>query len=355
MKTRKWIICLLTAMVLALGAGTVMTTTATYAAKKATVKVGKTFTSGKFRYKITSLKGKKGNVALVGVKSKSITSASIPKTVKTKGYTLTVNEIAGKAFKNCKKLKTVTTNTEIKTIGNNVFSGCKKLKKINIKSKKLKTVGKNALKGISANTKVTVVNPASVTAQKLLVSAGLEETKAETEKAKEKETTAAEPKKDSSAPETRKETSTTEARKETSTTEARKESTTTETRKETSAPETKKETVKETPAPTPETEKATEKATEKKTEPPHQHSYSEWKIVTDATCTTDGSKTRSCTGCGETETEVIKALGHAYASDYTIDKAATCTTAGEKSKHCSRCDAVTDRQTIPATGHKYST
>ena len=46
----------------------------------------------------------------------------------------------------------------------------------------------------------------------------------------------------------------------------------------------------------------------------------------------------------------VPALGHAWESDYTIDKPATKNTAGEKSIHCMRCDARTDIQTIPATG-----
>ena len=61
-----------------------------------------------------------------------------------------VTSIGKNAFKNCKKLKTVTINsTVLKTIGANAFYGDKSLKTITLKSTMLtsKSVGKNALKG----------------------------------------------------------------------------------------------------------------------------------------------------------------------------------------------------------------
>ena len=47
------------------------------------------------------------------------------------------------------------------------------------------------------------------------------------------------------------------------------------------------------------------------------------------------------------------ALGHAWATDFTIDTPATCTTVGSKSKHCTRCEEVTDVTEIPALGHNF--
>ena len=41
----------------------------------------------------------------------------------------------------------------------------------------------------------------------------------------------------------------------------------------------------------------------------HEHSFGEWTVTTEPTCTEDGSKERVCE-CGEKETEVIPALGH---------------------------------------------
>lgn len=49
-----------------------------------------------------------------------------------------------------------------------------------------------------------------------------------------------------------------------------------------------------------------------KEEPAHEHTWNEGEITTEATCTTDGLKTYTCTGCGETKTESIPKLGHTW-------------------------------------------
>ena len=83
------------------------------------------------------------------------------------------------------------------------------------------------------------------------------------------------------------------------------------------------------------------------------------KVKVNATCTTKGTTTYTATfknSAFTTQTkdvQDIKALGHNYASTYTIDKNATCTETGSKSQHCSRCGAKQNVTSIPATGHKY--
>lgn len=44
----------------------------------------------------------------------------------------------------------------------------------------------------------------------------------------------------------------------------------------------------------------------------HTHSWGEWEIVVDPTCTTKGEKERACETCQHEETEEIDALGHSY-------------------------------------------
>ena len=61
-----------------------------------------------------------------------------------------VTKIGNNAFKNCKALTKITIGKKIKEIGKNAFSGCKKLAAINVKTKVLKAVGKNAFKKIAA-------------------------------------------------------------------------------------------------------------------------------------------------------------------------------------------------------------
>ncbi len=76
-------------------------------------------------------------------------------------------------------------------------------------------------------------------------------------------------------------------------------------------------------------------------------------VIVKATCTEDGSKTVSCTVCGEVlSTEVIAASGHNYLQPgSTVIVPATCTEDGYTTKTCQVCGdvAVTDR--TPAYGH----
>ena len=88
-------------------------------------------------------------------------------------------------------------------------------------------------------------------------------------------------------------------------------------------------------------------------EAPCEHDWSEWTVTKEASCTEDGLKTRTCSICGETETEVIEATGHTAV--VIKGKDATCTepglTEGEK---CSVCGEIITAQTeIPALGHEY--
>lgn len=65
----------------------------------------------------------------------------------------TINE---SAFEKCTSLKKVVISGPVKKIEENAFSGCKKLKKITITSTKLKSIGKNALKGLDKNAVIDV-------------------------------------------------------------------------------------------------------------------------------------------------------------------------------------------------------
>ena len=84
-----------------------------------------------------------------------------------------------------------------------------------------------------------------------------------------------------------------------------------------------------------------------------QHTFGEWNTTKAATCTTEGTQTRTCEVCGKVETQTIAALGHTEVIDKAV--AATCTKTGlTEGKHCSVCNAVIKAQeTVPAKGHKY--
>ena len=84
-----------------------------------------------------------------------------------------------------------------------------------------------------------------------------------------------------------------------------------------------------------------------------EHDWDEGKVTSEPTCTKEGIKTYTCKDCKTTRTETIKALGHDYSSDWTIDKEATCTEEGSKSHHCTRCDDKKDVTTISKTNHNW--
>lgn len=56
----------------------------------------------------------------------------------------------------CSKLTKVTIGKNVTKIGSGAFKNCKKLATVTITSTKLKSVGKNALKGIKSNAKIKV-------------------------------------------------------------------------------------------------------------------------------------------------------------------------------------------------------
>ena len=83
------------------------------------------------------------------------------------------------------------------------------------------------------------------------------------------------------------------------------------------------------------------------------HQWEEGEIVLKPTCTKEGSLIYTCSICKATKTEVLKALGHDYSKEWTIDKKATCTESGSKSHHCTRCSSKADATVIPKTSHNY--
>lgn len=79
------------------------------------------------------------------------------------------------------------------------------------------------------------------------------------------------------------------------------------------------------------------------------HSYISM-VTKDPTCTTEGTRTCTCTGCGDSYTESVAATGHSYESMVTEP---TCTDSGYTTHTCARCgDAYTDSHTA-ASGHAW--
>ena len=132
----------------------------------------KVYTVGNLKYKVTKSAYKNGTVSVSAPAKKTLTSVSVPATVKIGGYTFNVTAIGDKAFNDCTKLKKVTIGSKVTTIGKQAFNGCKVLTSITISSKVLKTVGSSALKGISAKAVIKVPAAKLTAYQKLLKGKG---------------------------------------------------------------------------------------------------------------------------------------------------------------------------------------
>ncbi|MGN0467227.1 MAG: leucine-rich repeat protein [Acutalibacteraceae bacterium] len=92
---------------------------------------------------------------------------------------------------------------------------------------------------------------------------------------------------------------------------------------------------------------------EEETLPFAEHSFSNWSVTAEATCTQKGSESKRCTVCSVVESRDTDALGHDYNTEWTVDKEATCTKEGLKSHHCNRCDEKNDITVIPLAEHSY--
>ncbi|MDD6211844.1 MAG: leucine-rich repeat domain-containing protein, partial [Clostridiales bacterium] len=149
---------------------------------KLTVKTGNSYTTGTWKVKVTNdgTSGT-GTVTIVGsvTKKSSLKSLEIPKTVKLgdksfrvtaigknawKDYTKLTDVTIGKyvtsiesgAFYNCSALTKVTIGSGLTKIGNKAFMKCSKLKTLTIKSKKLMSVGSNAVASIYKKAQICV-------------------------------------------------------------------------------------------------------------------------------------------------------------------------------------------------------
>ena len=80
------------------------------------------------------------------------------------------------------------------------------------------------------------------------------------------------------------------------------------------------------------------------------HTYGSAVITKQPTCTSEGTKTKTCTQCGATVTETIAKTSHKYVATVV---APTCTTNGYTLHKCSVCGTSYKDSTTKATGHSY--
>ena len=85
------------------------------------------------------------------------------------------------------------------------------------------------------------------------------------------------------------------------------------------------------------------------------HSFGDWSVTKEATCTEAGEESRTCSVCGTVETKEIPAKGHTVGKEWVTTKKATCTKEGKKVQKCTVCGEVVNTKTIKALGHEWET
>ena len=81
------------------------------------------------------------------------------------------------------------------------------------------------------------------------------------------------------------------------------------------------------------------------------HQWSEWEVITPATCTQSGLQSKYCYICGVGQAAEIPATGHNY-GQWNVTRPATCISEGEMVCRCQTCGAEY-RQVIEKTAHDY--
>lgn len=119
-------------------------------------KKGKIYNVGNYQYRVLNASVKSGTVRFLKPIKKNVKKATIPSVVTIGNYKYKVTEVGKYAFKNNKKITSVVIEKNVTKINASAFYGAKNLKKITVKSKILKSVGKNAFKNIHAKASIKV-------------------------------------------------------------------------------------------------------------------------------------------------------------------------------------------------------
>lgn len=124
-----------------------------------TVQKGQEAASGNGRYTVTKA-GRTGKAEAaftgVSVNGDGKKHVAIPAEVMIAGVRCKVTSIAPGALRGQASLVRIVVGKNVRRIGRGAFRGCRKLKRIVLRTKKLKAVGKNAVKGISAKAVIKV-------------------------------------------------------------------------------------------------------------------------------------------------------------------------------------------------------
>lgn len=83
-----------------------------------------------------------------------------------------------------------------------------------------------------------------------------------------------------------------------------------------------------------------------------EHSFGEWTVTKEATCTENGERKTTCTICGYEKTEVTDKAEHTF-GDWTVTKAATEEAEGSRERSCSVCE-YTATEAIEKLAHAHT-
>ncbi len=81
----------------------------------------------------------------------------------------------------------------------------------------------------------------------------------------------------------------------------------------------------------------------------HTHSFSEWTVTKEATCTEEGEEKRSCS-CGETQTRKIEKIDHSF---FHVEEASTCKVQGVSYDICDMCNETFNYTVLPFAPHTF--
>lgn len=106
-------------------------------------------------YTVTKSSTAGGKVSYLKPLSRNVKKAFVPASVKINGISYKVTAISADAFKNHKKLKSVSIGNSVLSIGRNAFYGCSGLKNVSM-GKNVKTIGDRAFYHCTAMTRIVI-------------------------------------------------------------------------------------------------------------------------------------------------------------------------------------------------------
>ena len=82
---------------------------------------------------------------------------------------------------------------------------------------------------------------------------------------------------------------------------------------------------------------------------PLGHSVTEWRTITEPTCTESGTRVGICSRCGRAVNETTEATGHKPSEDWEIVEEATFSTSGKRVKTCTVCGEEVESESYEMT------